>query len=104
MSKTTKAMGWRDIPTGAVAPEPRNASQYHTGDWRSQRPVFDPKHCIKCGLCYVFCPDAAIVMNAQGYPEIRLDYCKGCGICAKECFMAVSNRSCFHMKDEEEFH
>lgn len=91
------------MPIGAIVPRPGNASEYHTGDWRSQRPVFSPKHCIKCGLCFVLCPDAAIVLDEEGYPEILLDYCKGCGICARECFMARAKRSCFEMKDEEEF-
>jgi pyruvate ferredoxin oxidoreductase delta subunit len=98
-----KLMGWRDVPIGAVAEEPGSASRYETGGWRSQRPVFDAQNCIKCGLCYVFCPDAAIEMTPEGFPSIRLAYCKGCGICARECFMSAFGLSCFKMVEEEEF-
>jgi pyruvate ferredoxin oxidoreductase delta subunit len=24
-------------------------------------------------------------MNDEGYPEVNLFYCKGCGICTEEC-------------------
>jgi len=107
-----KPMGWKDIPAGAVVNTPGNAAGYHTGGWRSQRPVFNMDHCVGCGVCYLYCPDAAIVMVKveprteklpEYVPEILLDYCKGCGICAKECYMAAFGRSCFQMMDEEEF-
>ena len=42
--------------------------------------------CIHCGLCYIFCPDMAYAAaDAEGYFIVDLFYCKGCGICAKEC-------------------
>ena len=51
------------------------------GSWRSVRPVIDKNTCVKCGLCYLYCPDGTIS------PEFAVDYdfCKGCGICAKIC-------------------
>jgi Pyruvate/2-oxoacid:ferredoxin oxidoreductase delta subunit len=33
----------------------------------------------------VFCPDASIRQRDDGFYEADLDYCKGCGICAREC-------------------
>jgi 2-oxoacid:acceptor oxidoreductase delta subunit (pyruvate/2-ketoisovalerate family) len=36
-------------------------------------------------VCWKFCPDVAIAIDEQGWPIIRYDYCKGCGICAEEC-------------------
>jgi pyruvate ferredoxin oxidoreductase delta subunit len=112
LTEKAKAMGWKDIPAGALVSTPGNAAGYHTGGWRSQRPVFNMDHCIGCGVCYLYCPDAAIVMIRveprtkelpEYVPEILLDYCKGCGICAKECYMNTFGRSCFQMIDEEEF-
>ena len=103
MTRKEKRWTWTEIPIAAVVEEPGNASQYLTGGWRSQRPVFTPDHCVKCGVCYIYCPDAAIVMTPEGYPDIRLDYCKGCGVCARECYMATFGLSCFKMVDEEEF-
>ncbi len=103
MTEKDKPMGWKDIPVGAVVDKPGNAAAYHTGGWRSERPVFDSEHCIQCGVCYIYCPDCSIVMTPEGYPEVLLDYCKGCGICAKECYMSAFGLSCFKMVDEEEF-
>jgi Pyruvate/2-oxoacid:ferredoxin oxidoreductase delta subunit len=40
--------------------------------------------CFECDNCYNFCPDLAVVRTPDGY-QANLDYCKGCGICAREC-------------------
>ena len=32
---------WRELPIGCVVSEPGSASEYHTGSWRSQRPVWN---------------------------------------------------------------
>jgi len=40
--------------------------------------------CNGCGICYIYCPDAAIVRDGETY-RVLYDYCKGCGICAEEC-------------------
>jgi pyruvate ferredoxin oxidoreductase delta subunit len=79
-------MTWKDIEIGTIVTEPGNASQYKTGDWRSQRPVYDFRKCIKCAICATFCPEGCIVQNEEGCFEANLYYCKGCGICARECW------------------
>ena len=86
MSKREDELTWRDLITGSIVTEPGNASQYQTGTWRSQRPLFDNKKCIKCGLCYIYCPEGCIEQDAEGYFKANLFYCKGCGICARECW------------------
>ena len=85
MAKLEGELTWKDLEIGSIVIEPGNASQYQTGDWRSQRPTLDAKRCIKCGICYIFCPEGCIMQNAEGYFESNLFYCKGCGICACEC-------------------
>ena len=40
-------------------------------------------HCNKCGTCFVFCPDGAILWDEE--PRIDHEFCKGCGICVAEC-------------------
>jgi NADPH-dependent glutamate synthase beta subunit-like oxidoreductase len=40
--------------------------------------------CILCDACVVACPDLALRRVADGY-EVLADYCKGCGLCVKEC-------------------
>ncbi|RZN38345.1 MAG: pyruvate synthase subunit PorD [Methanophagales archaeon ANME-1-THS] len=77
--------GWRELEIGCVVPEPGSAAVYKKGDWRSERPVRDNTKCIKCGICYIYCPDACIREDAEGYFETELYYCTGCGICAHEC-------------------
>ncbi len=77
---------WRELLPGCIITEAGNAKQYRTGDWKSERPVWDHKKCIKCGICYLFCPEGCIGQNEDGYFEANLYYCKGCGICARECW------------------
>ena len=36
-------------------------------------------------LVHFFCPEGAIHVRDDGYTEVDLRYCKGCGICADEC-------------------
>jgi NADPH-dependent glutamate synthase beta subunit-like oxidoreductase len=40
--------------------------------------------CIYCDNCYFYCPDMAITKREGGY-DVKLDYCKGCGLCVAEC-------------------
>ena len=87
--KSESELGWKDIEVGSIVTEPGSAAQYQTGGWRSQRPTFDNTKCNKCGLCYIFCPDCAIEQQKDGFYQPNLFYCKGCGICAKECPRAV---------------
>ncbi len=85
MVKTKTDLTWQEIEIGGVVRTPGNAAEYKTGDWRSSRPVWNRDRCVKCGICYIFCPDAAIRETEEGFFEADLYYCKGCGICAHEC-------------------
>jgi len=40
--------------------------------------------CIQCDNCVVYCPDLAVRRDGDGY-VVLTDYCKGCGVCVKEC-------------------
>lgn len=97
MPKSESELTSRDIEIGGIVTEPGNARQYRTGDWRSQRPTYNFKRCIKCALCYIYCPEACIRENEEGYFEADLYHCKGCGICARECPTRVIS-----MVEEEE--
>ena len=85
MTKKENELTWKDLEIGAIVTEPGNASQYKTGDWRSQKPVHNFERCIKCGLCMLCCPEGCRIQNKNGYFEADLFYCKGCGICCREC-------------------
>jgi pyruvate ferredoxin oxidoreductase delta subunit len=88
---------WRDLEVGNILLKPGNASERRTGDWRTERPIVDREKCNKCGLCWLYCPDAAIKVVDDGYYEPDLYYCKGCGICAEMC-----PRGAIQMIEEEE--
>ncbi len=58
----------------------------HTGDWRTERPVFIKEKCNACGFCYIFCPIQCIGDDEDGvHYAADMEYCKGCGVCAREC-------------------
>jgi len=67
VTKTRQDLAWQELELGATLITPGNSDEYKTGDWRSMRPVVDNKKCIKCGTCYVFCPDAAIYETEEGF-------------------------------------
>ncbi len=42
--------------------------------------------CFNCGNCYMYCPDNAVKISQKtGLYQFDYDFCKGCGLCAKEC-------------------
>ncbi len=55
-----------------------------TASWRTMRPVINYEKCIKCMICWKYCPEPAILIE-DDKPVIDYEYCKGCGICAVEC-------------------
>ncbi|MCU0574704.1 MAG: 4Fe-4S binding protein [Syntrophobacteraceae bacterium] len=85
MAKETGIVSWKDLELGISIHRPGSAGELRTGDWRSSRAVTDFDKCIKCGRCYIFCPDLVYSRNDKGYYEQNYYYCKGCGICANEC-------------------
>jgi NADPH-dependent glutamate synthase beta subunit-like oxidoreductase len=56
--------------------------------------LFEARRCLSCGTCFAcdncfgMCPDNAVIKidpgASYGY-TVDLDFCKGCGICAREC-------------------
>ena len=55
------------------------------------KPVWDKDLCSRCALCYIFCPDAAISRQEDGYYNADMNLCTGCSICHRECwFGAIS--------------
>ncbi|MCC8027598.1 MAG: 4Fe-4S binding protein [Clostridium sp.] len=51
---------------------------------RTFRPVINQETCKNCLRCFLVCPDGTIDKSGEQL-EIDYDYCKGCGICARQC-------------------
>jgi len=86
------APDWIDLPfedASISAPAIHGALtsvQVRTGLWRTLRPVVDTERCNKCHwLCGTQCPDGAISPDAEGFPVIDYDHCKGCLVCVAVC-------------------
>ncbi len=75
---------WQELPIGLVT-EPASSKNFETGDWRSEKPIWDKDKCIHCLICWIYCPDSAIIVKDEKVQGIDYRYCKGCGICAEEC-------------------
>lgn len=69
---------------------PKKGAAGKTGTWRIDRPVINKdKKCVGCLICWVSCPEGCIEVLKNGTVQMDLEYCKGCGICSKECRLGV---------------
>jgi 2-oxoacid:acceptor oxidoreductase delta subunit (pyruvate/2-ketoisovalerate family) len=77
--------GYRDLPAGGVV-RSADAPTMRTGGWRSGlRPRADLDVCVNCLLCWVYCPDSAVLVSDGIFEGFDLDSCKGCEICDEMC-------------------
>ena len=97
VTKKFNERAWHEYDLGFMVSKPGCSAEYRTGDWRSQQPQTNKDKCIKCGVCYLVCPEGAIVLAADGTYDFDLEHCKGCGICATECWTG-----CISMVEEGE--
>ncbi|MGB9638091.1 MAG: 4Fe-4S dicluster domain-containing protein [bacterium] len=65
--------------------KPAKGAVGKTGLWRTAKPVINESKCIKCVICWAFCPETAIIRHQDNSVSIDYEYCKGCGVCANEC-------------------
>lgn len=77
---------WKNMTLGAIVPEPGSTQEaIETGSWRSSKPTINLEKCINCFFCWMYCPDAAILVTDHKVSGIDYEHCKGCGVCAVEC-------------------
>ena len=76
---------WQNIHPGGEVWEPGTAASVATGEWRSNRPVWDSAKCTQCLLCAPYCPDSSIPVQNGKRLEFDFMHCKGCGICVTAC-------------------
>jgi 2-oxoacid:acceptor oxidoreductase delta subunit (pyruvate/2-ketoisovalerate family) len=76
---------WEQLePGGAVVR--REAERNRTGGWRTGvRPDVDLSRCVNCLLCWLYCPDSAVLVEGTTFTGFDYDVCKGCEICAEMC-------------------
>lgn len=76
---------WQQLePGGAVVRDV--TERVRTGSWRTGlKPEADLARCVDCLLCWLYCPDSAVVLDGTAFAGFDLDVCKGCEICAEMC-------------------
>jgi pyruvate ferredoxin oxidoreductase delta subunit len=91
--KGIKLVSWKEMTHGSHVFEAGNAVNFHTGDWRSQKPIFMKDKCKQCLLCFPVCPDSAIILGKDGNMEgFDMDFCKGCLVCKEVCKFGAIER------------
>ncbi len=80
-----KLPGWKDLTMAGIIEKAGNAQDFETGSWRTDRPIWDEEKCTSCLICWIYCPDSAIMVKDGKVTGIDLEHCKGCGICSSEC-------------------
>lgn len=90
--ETETLTSWQAVPylggaqfAGPTIRHRGSATLRQTGNWRTERPVIELEKCKRCFLCYLYCPEAALRLDADNFPHVDYDHCKGCMICAEEC-------------------
>jgi pyruvate ferredoxin oxidoreductase gamma subunit len=73
-----------EIGAPTILAEP-NTRARRTGNWRVFRPVIELGRCTRCWICFVWCPEGAIRLEADDTPRIDYEVCKGCLVCVEEC-------------------
>lgn len=73
-----------EIEIGVVT-KAGSSKRYKTGNWRTFKPVVDFSKCIHCMRCVMFCPDICIPVKNNKRLETNFEFCKGCGLCSREC-------------------
>ena len=84
-SEINESTKWQDLTEGLQIYEPATSKDFHTGEWRTDTPVWIEEKCTQCLLCVPYCPDSCIVVKDAKRTDFDYDHCKGCGICVKAC-------------------
>lgn len=78
-------MSHPDTLREAAVIEGATSPAYDVSGWRVSRPVLDEAKCTNCLICWIYCPEPAIVRHGDAKVTIDYQHCKGCGICEVQC-------------------
>lgn len=92
LNENFKTSSVNELPLGTYG-KAMQLSETFEG-WRSAAPIIDTKACNLCNWCYLVCPEG-VIYEEDNKMNIDYRFCKGCGICAKEC-----KKGCISMKEE----
>jgi pyruvate ferredoxin oxidoreductase gamma subunit len=77
---------WQELALGGDIVTAGSSQDFETGNWRTAGyPQTNQDECIKCGVCWVVCPDMAYSKREDDLYDWNSRFCKGCGVCAEEC-------------------
>jgi 2-oxoacid:acceptor oxidoreductase delta subunit (pyruvate/2-ketoisovalerate family) len=80
-----RPLTWRELPPGGAL-RPGESDRLRTGGWRTgSKPAVELERCVDCLLCWLYCPDSAIVLDGDAFAGFDYDVCKGCELCAVVC-------------------
>ena len=76
---------WQELAAGGIVLR-EDAPRQRTGGWRTGvKPRADFSACVNCLLCWLYCPDAAVLVDGEVFKGFDYDLCKGCELCAEMC-------------------
>jgi 2-oxoacid:acceptor oxidoreductase delta subunit (pyruvate/2-ketoisovalerate family) len=76
---------WQELATGGIVLRD-GAPRQRTGGWRTGvKPRAELSACVNCLLCWLYCPDAAVLVDGEVFAGFDYDLCKGCELCAEMC-------------------
>ena len=75
----------KGLPLGGSYPRAALLTTTRLADGGSSVRFVDKDKCTNCLICWVMCPDSAVITEDGKMIGFDLDHCKGCGICAVEC-------------------
>jgi 2-oxoacid:acceptor oxidoreductase delta subunit (pyruvate/2-ketoisovalerate family) len=77
--------GWESLRPGGVVVRGETAPP-ETGAWRTGlKPRAVTAACVNCLLCWLYCPDSAVLVDGTTFAGFDYRYCKGCELCAAAC-------------------
>ncbi len=78
-------LSWNELSPGGLL-RPGEVEPPRTGSWRTGlRPEADLSACVDCLLCWLYCPDSAVVLDGEAFAGFDFEVCKGCELCAVVC-------------------
>ena len=76
---------WQELPLAGIVVADE-AQRVETGGWRTGlKPEVDLSKCVNCLLCWLYCPDSAVLVDHARFTGFDLRFCKGCELCAQAC-------------------